>query len=243
VDDSGAEKVSSHHAPEVANDPAADSASCAPTQQAPVSAGNARLAEAYEIEPPPPRTTVLPSAALVTRWVSTLGCGVLTVILAVLLLLWPGITGVVVVAFFGAHLLVSGIAQVVFAFSLHASGGRVLLFISGAASLVLALLAFAFPIVGVILYLSLLKIPIAIGFILRGGARSVLAISDPELPGRGRIIAFSIVGVIGGILVLALPFVSLASLALVVVLCLVIMGALEIVSSFGFRKSAKTVQA
>jgi hypothetical protein len=53
AEDSGAEKVSSHHAPEVANDPAADSASDAPTQQAPVPAGKDRLAESGEIEPPP----------------------------------------------------------------------------------------------------------------------------------------------------------------------------------------------
>ena len=53
AEDSGAEKVSSHHAPEVANDPAADSAPDAPTQQALVSAGKARLAGADEIEPPP----------------------------------------------------------------------------------------------------------------------------------------------------------------------------------------------
>ena len=53
AEDSGAEKVSSHHAPEVANDPAADSASDAPTQQALVSAGKARLAESDEIEPSP----------------------------------------------------------------------------------------------------------------------------------------------------------------------------------------------
>jgi serine/threonine protein kinase len=53
AEDTGAEKVSSHHAPEVANDPAAD----APTQQAPVSAGKDRLAKADEIElPPTPRS-------------------------------------------------------------------------------------------------------------------------------------------------------------------------------------------
>ena len=54
--------VPSRDAPEVANDPAADtrthagptvSASDAPTQQAPISAGKDRLAEADEIEPPP----------------------------------------------------------------------------------------------------------------------------------------------------------------------------------------------
>ena len=44
---------------------------------------------------------------------------------------------------FGAYLLISGISQVFFAFSLHVSaGGRILLFISGAASFILAVLAF-----------------------------------------------------------------------------------------------------
>ncbi len=72
VDDVGAKKGSSHHAPEVANNRAVDtqtqagptvSASHAPTQQAPVSDGKAALAEANGIEPQPRRTTVLPSAA------------------------------------------------------------------------------------------------------------------------------------------------------------------------------------
>ena len=81
-----------------------------------------------------------------------------------------------------------------------------LLFISGAASLILAVLGFAFSLNGYIyirVELFLLKIWIAVGFILRGGATSVLAISDPELPGRGRIIAFGVIGLIAGILVLA----------------------------------------
>jgi serine/threonine-protein kinase len=66
AENSNAEMVPSHYAPEVAIDPAADtrtqagptvSASDAPTQQAPVSAGKDRLAEADEIElPPTPRS-------------------------------------------------------------------------------------------------------------------------------------------------------------------------------------------
>jgi uncharacterized membrane protein HdeD (DUF308 family) len=174
-----------------------------------------------------------------------LGCGVLTVLLAVLLLGWPSVTVLVMMAIFGAYLLVSGLAQVVLAFSAHASGsGRVLLYISGAACLILAVLAFAyslFPFTGV--YLIFLQAWIALGFILRGVATGVVANSDPELPGRGRFIAFGAFSLISGILVLALPLVSLLGLALVVGLCLVIMGALEIVSSFGIRKWAKTVDA
>ena len=81
-------------------------------------------------------------------------------------------------------MLVTGTAQVVFAFSLHVSaGGRVLLFISGAASLVLAVLCFRH--FGEGYALLLLAIWIGVGFIFRGVATSISAISDPHLPGRG----------------------------------------------------------
>src|SRR6201988_1657614 len=84
-----------------------------------------------------------PPAMLQHLWKSALLSGILAVILGILVLAWPGITIVVAAIFFGAYLLVTGISQVVFAFSLHVSaGGRVLLFISGAAALILAVLAF-----------------------------------------------------------------------------------------------------
>ncbi|MGV7835642.1 DUF308 domain-containing protein, partial [Mycobacterium kansasii] len=64
-------------------------------------------------------------------------------VLGVVILVWPGISVLVAAVAFGVYLVVTGIAQVVFAFSLHVSAGsRILLFISGAASLILALLAF-----------------------------------------------------------------------------------------------------
>src|SRR5919205_764538 len=84
-----------------------------------------------------------PPAMLQHLWKSALLSGILAVILGILVLAWPGKTIVVAAIFFGAYLLVTGIAQVIFAFSLHVSaGGRVLLFLSGAAALVLAVLCF-----------------------------------------------------------------------------------------------------
>ena len=80
---------------------------------------------------------------------------------------------------FGAYLLVSGIAQVVFAFGLHTSAGsRILLFISGAASLILAILAFRHFGTDPTLALWLLAIWIAVGFIFRGVATTATAISE-----------------------------------------------------------------
>ena len=106
--------------------------------------------------------------------------------------------------FFGAYLLVTGISQVVFAFSLHVSaGGRVLLFISGAAALILAVLCFRHFCRTSIL---LLAIWIGVGFIFRGVATTVSAISDPTLPGRGWEIFIGVISLIAGVVVLASPF-------------------------------------
>src|SRR6202161_2547696 len=76
-------------------------------------------------------------------WKSTLISGVLSLIVGVVVLAWPGISVLTAAVAFGIYLLIAGPAQVVFAFSLHVSAGsRILLFISGAASLILAVLAF-----------------------------------------------------------------------------------------------------
>ena len=85
------------------------------------------------------------------------------------MLAWPGITILVAAILFGAYLLVTGIAQVVMAFSLHVTaGGRILLFISGAAALILAVLAFRH--FGEGYAVLLLAIWIGVGFIFRGVA-------------------------------------------------------------------------
>ncbi|WP_116377355.1 HdeD family acid-resistance protein [Mycobacterium sp. MFM001] len=169
-------------------------------------------------------------------WKSTLVSGILALALGILVLVWPGVSILVAAIIFGAYLLVTGIAQVFFAFSLHVSaGGRVLLFISGAASLILALLCFRS------LYDSilLLAIWIGVGFIFRGVATAISAISDPALPGRGWAIFLGVISLLAGIVLIASPFESIGILALVVGIWLVIIGVFEIVSSFGIRRASK----
>jgi uncharacterized membrane protein HdeD (DUF308 family) len=175
-------------------------------------------------------------------WKSTLLSGILAVILGILVLAWPGKTIIVAAIFFGAYLLITGIAQVIFAFSLHVSaGGRVLLFISGAASLILAVLAFRH--FGEGYALLLLAIWIGVGFIFRGVATTVSAISDPGMPGRGWEIFFGIISIIAGVVVMGSPLDSLAVLTLVVGIWLIILGVFEVISAFGIRKAGKDVRA
>jgi uncharacterized membrane protein HdeD (DUF308 family) len=181
-----------------------------------------------------------PPSLLQHLWKSTLLSGILAVVLGILVLTWPGITIVIAAIFFGAYLLITGIAQVIFAFSLHVSaGGRVLLFVSGAAALILAVLCFRSLEESILL----LAIWIGVGFIFRGVATAVSAISDPTLPGRGWEIFIGVISLVAGIVMLASPFESIATLTVVVGIWLIVLGVFEVVSAFGIRKAGKDREA
>jgi uncharacterized membrane protein HdeD (DUF308 family) len=172
-------------------------------------------------------------------WKSVLLTGVLSVVLGAMVLAWPGKTIVIAAIFFAAYLLVTGISQIFHAFTLHISGGgRALLFISGAASLVLAVLCFK----SLTNSILLLAIWIGIGFIFRGGATAAAAISDSDTPSRGWEIFIGIITLIAGLIVLGFPFSSLETLTLVVGIWLIVIGVLEIIASFGIRKTGNEVR-
>ena len=183
-------------------------------------------------------TTPAVPSLLPHLWKSALISGVLAVALGVAIVAWPQISITIAAIFFGAYLLLTGIQQVIFAFSLDVSaGGRVLLFISGAASLILAVLAFRHLYDAVLL----MAIWIAVGFVFRGVATTVSAISDPTLPGRGWNVFVGVISLIAGVVVLASPFESMATLALVVGIWLIVIGLMEVVAAFGIRNSTKKI--
>jgi uncharacterized membrane protein HdeD (DUF308 family) len=123
------------------------------------------------------------------------------------------------------------------------AGGRVLLFISGAAGLILGILAFRSLVITKddATAILLLAIWIAVGFIFRGVATTVAAISDPDMPGRGWEIFFGVISILAGIVVMSSPLSSLGILAWVTGIWLIVMGVFEIVSAFGIRKASKNV--
>lgn len=177
-----------------------------------------------------------PPRILPDLWKSTLVSGMLAVALGVLVLLWPGVSIAAAAIFFGVYLVISGVAQIVFAFSLDVSAsGRVLLFVSGAASLVLAVLAFR----NIDSAVLLLAIWIGVGFLFRGIATTVFAISDSRMAGRGWTIFLGLTTAIAGIVVMTWPLQSIATLAVVVGAWMVIIGVMEILTSFDIRSTAK----
>ena len=168
-------------------------------------------------------------------WKSAAASGVLAVALGVAVIVWTGTSITLAAILFGVALLLTGLVQVSFAFTLRTSTAlRILLFFSGAAALGLGIIA--------LLRLSdawrLLAIWVAVGFIFRGVATTTSAISDPTLPGRAWNVFVGLVSLIAGVVVMASPYQSLRTLALIVGIWLIVIGVTELVSAWAIRRAA-----
>lgn len=172
-------------------------------------------------------------------WKWKLVAGLLTMVLGAIVLAWPGPTILVAATLFGVYLLLSGLAELFMAFTLPRSAAiRVMLFISGALSLVLAIMSFRH--FGDAYAVLLLSLWIGIGFIFQGVSGVAAGISDSDLPGRGWYIVAGIISVIAGLVMLVWPFDSIAVLTLAAGIWLVIIGITQIVQAFQTRKHANT---
>ncbi|MEU2773208.1 HdeD family acid-resistance protein [Streptomyces sp. NPDC007162] len=171
-------------------------------------------------------------------WQTVLVTGIASLILGILVLVWPGASLLVAGVLFGVYLLVSGIFQLVAAFGTHKTTSlRVLAFISGALSILLGLFCFRGPLESVLL----LALWIGIGWLIRGITQTIAAVHDPAMPARSWMIFLGIVTFIAGIVLIVSPFKSVAVLTLVAGIWLVVVGIVEIVSSFGLRGRARHI--
>jgi uncharacterized membrane protein HdeD (DUF308 family) len=172
-------------------------------------------------------------------WKWKLVAGLLTAIVGVMVLAWPGPSILVVSTMFGVYLLMSGLAELFVAFTMpRSTATRVMLFTSGALSLVLAILSLRHY--GDGYAVLLLPLWIGIGFIFQGMAGVASGIGESDLPGRGWYIVSGIVSVMAGFVVLVWPFDSIAVLTLAAGIWLVIIGISQIVQAFQTHKTAST---
>jgi uncharacterized membrane protein HdeD (DUF308 family) len=174
-------------------------------------------------------------------WKWKLVAGLLTVVLGGIVLAWPGPTILVASTLFGVFLLLTGFTELFLAFTLPRSAGtRVLLFIGGALSLILAVLSFRH--FGDAYAILLLSIWIGIGFIFQGVSEVAVSIGEKNMPGRGWFAVLGIISVIAGFVVLVWPFDSIVVLVLVTGVWLVVMGVVEVLQAFQVHRDATTVR-
>jgi uncharacterized membrane protein HdeD (DUF308 family) len=188
-------------------------------------------------EPEPPFEGPLHALSR-AAWQVVLGTGIASLILGVLVLVWPGASLLAAGVLFGIYLVISGVFQLVAAFGTHrATSLRVLAFISGALSILLGLFCFRGPMQSILL----LALWIGIGWLIRGITQTLAALHDSRMPARGWQIFLGVVTFVAGIVLIDSPFRSVAVLTLVAGIWLVAVGIGEIVTAFGIRGRAKAV--
>ncbi|MFG2635586.1 HdeD family acid-resistance protein [Streptomyces sp. NPDC048362] len=171
-------------------------------------------------------------------WQVVLVTGIASLILGILVLIWPGASLLAAGVLFGLYLVISGVFQLVSAFGTHrATSLRVLAFISGALSIVLGLFCFRGPMQSILL----LALWIGIGWLIRGITQTLAAIHDSRMPARGWQVFLGIITFIAGIVLIDSPFRSVAVLTLVSGIWLVAVGVVEIVTAIRIRGRAKQV--
>ncbi|MGV9249910.1 HdeD family acid-resistance protein [Streptomyces sp. NPDC003697] len=159
-------------------------------------------------------------------WQLLFTMGVATTALGVIALVWPGPTLRVIGLLFGVYLLATGAFQLAAAFGVHVPGHlRVVHFLAGAATIVLGLICFRSTLES----LFLLALWIGFSWVLRGTLETVAAASDQTMPARGWHVAFGIIGALAGIVMIVMPFVSIAVLTLVVGVMAIVLGLTELV--------------
>ncbi|MFF4508305.1 HdeD family acid-resistance protein [Streptomyces sp. NPDC001401] len=188
-------------------------------------------------EPEPPFEGPLHALSR-AAWQVVLITGVASLILGVLVLVWPGASLLAAGVLFGLYLLISGIFQLVAAFGTHKTTAlRVLAFISGSLSILLGLFCLRGPMRSILL----LALWIGIGWLIRGITQTLAAASDSNMPARGWQIFLGIVTFIGGVVLIDSPFESVAVLTLVGGIWLVAVGVVEIVTAIGIRSRVRQV--
>jgi uncharacterized membrane protein HdeD (DUF308 family) len=172
---------------------------------------------------------------LADHWGFVVVMGVLSIVIGLLAMFYPGATIVTVGIFFAAWLFVSGIFSIIGSFTRDGdTGSRVLTAIIGVLSIIVgwALLRSPFQSVEVFIFV------LGIFWLVQGIMTFVAAFAVKE--GRNWRIFSGILGIIAGVIILTYPISSAVTLAFIGGIWLVILGITQIIAGFQLR-SARTV--
>lgn len=158
--------------------------------------------------------------------------GICAIIFGILALIWPGITVYVLVIFFGAYAIVSGIFSLFSAFG-HNVSSRAWLIISGIIGILAGIVAFAWP---GITALALLYV-IAFWAIFTGVAEVVAGIAlRKTIENEWMLIVGGVLSVIFGILLFIWPGAGMLGLTWLLGIFAIIYGIAMIVMSVRVKK-------
>ena len=170
------------------------------------------------------------------HWGLIVVLGVLSVILGLLAIAYPGATIVTINIFFAAWLFVSGIFYLISSFTRDGdTGSRVLSAILGVLSIIVGWVLLRTPFQSVEVFIFV----IGIFFLIQGVMTFIGAFARKA--GRNWGIASGLLGIIAGIIVLTYPISSAVTLALIAGIWLVILGIMQVVAGIQLRNARSQI--
>jgi len=167
-------------------------------------------------------------------WAWVLFFGFLTLVIGILVMVWPQETLKVLAILFGLQLLIMGIFSLARAFS-SSEQHRVWSVFLGIFSIIVAIIMFR-NVAETVVVLTLI---LGIYWVIYGIVQFVMAVGDKTYEARGFTIFMSIITVIAGIVLVAWPIDSITVLAWITGVWLAILGILGIVLAFMVRGAGK----
>ncbi|MFJ7290992.1 HdeD family acid-resistance protein [Streptomyces collinus] len=174
-------------------------------------------------------------AALGRSWTWILASAVATLVPGILLLVWPEATLHVVAVLMGLYLLAAGAFRFVTAFARQEQGHRL-------PSLLLAVL---YVLAGVLCLrnplqtITALSLIVGLVWLASGILTLYTALAARDLPHRGFLLGAAVLGIVAGVVVLALPAESARALTRLLGLWLVLLGLAEAGLAFAWRAALR----
>jgi uncharacterized membrane protein HdeD (DUF308 family) len=173
------------------------------------------------------------------HWGFLLAFGLMTASAGLAAVVWPGITLVAAAILFGVQLIVAGIYRLVAAFASTdvTIATRVLLALLGVLSLIVGLYAVRH----VLLTIVALALLLGIFWVANGVIELFTSISHRAMPGRERRLVMGTLSILVGVILLAIPDISLITLVVLLSVWLILFGMLEISLALRIRSGGTAV--
>jgi uncharacterized membrane protein HdeD (DUF308 family) len=168
------------------------------------------------------------AAEAVRLWWLLLAGGLVTLLVGVLLLIWPSRTLATVAVIVGIYLLLAGVLEIGLAFS-EQPDSRTSALLRGSLAVIAGLIVIRNP------GASTQVVALAVGIVLVVSAVMKLAVLGAAVDGRGWLLLEALIDLAIGVIMVAWPKFGASSLAVVLGISLMARGLLEALGAFALR--------
>ncbi|MBW8737068.1 MAG: HdeD family acid-resistance protein [Streptomyces turgidiscabies] len=177
-------------------------------------------------------------ARLGRSWTWLLGSAVATLVPGILVLVWPDETLHVLAVLVGLHLLLTGVFRFVAVFGREEHGERLPELLLAVLYLLAGVLCLRHPLQTI----AVLSLVVGVLWLVSGILTLFTALATKDLPHRGIVLGVAVLGIVAGIVVLALPTESAHALIRLLGLWLVLLGLAETAVALAWRTALRKTQ-